>query len=181
MLPVDGHDPPATAVVEQLNAVDSAHERFGIVAFVARLVRAPNMRDVTELLGATRNFLFEESILFDIIADARDETVDVQYLRRNLAAEAFSPAFSAVGIKRAPGINNERSRFQSRLPGGPEIESYAAVIIASIDATSAGLADGIFDVRGLTFDASARLQRSILSSVPLHSALSSLHCAPECR
>src|SRR6266702_5478198 len=93
----------------------------------------------------------------------------------------ISPAFSAVGIKRATGITNERSRFQSRLPGGPEIESYAAVIIASIDATSAGLADGIFDVRGLKFDASARLQRSTLSSVPLHSALSSLHCARECR
>ena len=53
VLPVDGHDPPAAAVVEQLNAVDSAHERFGIVVFVARLVCAPNMRDPTKLLGGT--------------------------------------------------------------------------------------------------------------------------------
>ncbi len=51
-----------------------------------------------------------------------------------------SPARAVVGIKRAPGMNNERTRLQSRLPGGPEIESYEAVIIASIDATSAGLA-----------------------------------------
>ena len=89
VLPVNGHDPPAIAVVEQLDAVDSAHERFGIVVFVTRLVRAPDMCDVTELLAATRNFLFEESILFDVIAYARDEAVDVQHVRRNLATGAY--------------------------------------------------------------------------------------------
>jgi hypothetical protein len=38
-LPVNGHDPPTTAVVEQLNAVDPAHERLGTVRFVTRLER----------------------------------------------------------------------------------------------------------------------------------------------
>src|SRR5207245_1661197 len=57
VLPVNVHDPPTTIIVEQLNAVDPAHEWFGIVGFVARLVRAPDMRNVAELLGATRNFL----------------------------------------------------------------------------------------------------------------------------
>jgi hypothetical protein len=31
VLPINGHNPPASAVVEQLDTVDPAHERFGIV------------------------------------------------------------------------------------------------------------------------------------------------------
>jgi len=45
LLPVDVHDPPAFSVVEKLNAVDAAHERFGIVLVVARLINAPDMGD----------------------------------------------------------------------------------------------------------------------------------------
>ena len=123
VLPVNAHDPPTTLIVEQLNAVDPAHERFRILGFVARLVGAPDMCDPIELFGAPRDFLFVESVLLHVIADACDETVDVQYVRRDLADDACLPAFSIVGIKRAPGMNSERSRFQSHLPGGPEIES----------------------------------------------------------
>ena len=89
VLPVNVHDPPTTTVVEQLNAVDPAHEWFGIVGFVARLVRAPDMRNVAELLGATRNFLFEKPVLLNMIADAGDKAVDVQQLRRNLAIDVY--------------------------------------------------------------------------------------------
>ena len=49
LLPIDRHDPPTTAVMEQLNAVNPAHERFGIVGVVAGFVRAPDMRDVPKL------------------------------------------------------------------------------------------------------------------------------------
>jgi len=49
-------------------------------------------------------------------------------------------------MRRAPEINSERSRSQSRfLPAGPEITSYVAAIIASIDETSDGLASD-FDI-----------------------------------
>src|SRR5437762_8786196 len=59
---------------------------------------------------------------------------------------SFLPASTAVGMRRAPDINSERSRSQSRfLPAGPEITSYVAAMIASIDATSAGLASN-FDI-----------------------------------
>src|SRR5882724_6219523 len=61
------------------------------------------------------------------------------------SSELVAPGSSSVGTQRAPRMNNKRTRFQSRLPGGPEIESYAAVIIASIDATSVGLASD-FDI-----------------------------------
>jgi hypothetical protein len=88
MLPVNGHDPPAAAVVEQLNAVDSAHERFGIVVFVARLVPAPNMRDLTKLLGATRNFLFVKSVLRKIRPHTRNETIYVERFRREIVTPA---------------------------------------------------------------------------------------------
>lgn len=43
----------------------------------------------------------------------------------------------------ADGLKRDRKRFQSRsLPAGPDITSKAAVIIAVIDSTSAGLAAG---------------------------------------
>src|SRR6266436_1866247 len=71
---------------------------------------------------------------------------------------SFLPASTAVGIKRAPKRNSDRSRSQSRfLLAGPEITSYAAVTIASIDATSDGLASGMFDVSALTFDVGIRV------------------------
>src|SRR5216117_2794127 len=59
---------------------------------------------------------------------------------------SFLPASTAVGMRRAPEINSERSRSQSRfLPAVPEITSYVAAIIASIDETSDGLASD-FDI-----------------------------------
>src|SRR5687768_5147828 len=49
----------------------------------------------------------------------------------------------ASGMRRAPGANSDRKRFQSRAsPAGPEIDAYRAVTIASIVATSAGRAAG---------------------------------------
>src|SRR5207247_10991622 len=35
VLPINAHNPPTTAVIEKLNAVHPAHERFGIVRVVA--------------------------------------------------------------------------------------------------------------------------------------------------
>ncbi len=91
VLPIDGDDPPATAAVEQLDAIDPPHERFGIIYVVARFVRAPDMRDMSELFGAPRNFALKESVLLQEIPDARDEAVDIQHVRRDLAAEAYLP------------------------------------------------------------------------------------------
>ncbi len=88
VLPIDGHDPPATTVVEQLDAIDPPHERFGIIYVVARFVRAPDMGDMPELFGAPRNFALKESVLLQVIPDARDEAVDIQHVRRDLAAGA---------------------------------------------------------------------------------------------
>ena len=89
VLPVDGHDPPASAVIKQLNAVNPAHKPFRIICVLARFVRAPDMRDMSEFLGAPRDFFFVESVLLHVIANACDEAVDVQHVRRDLVAEAF--------------------------------------------------------------------------------------------
>src|SRR5207247_10280682 len=62
VLPINAHNPPMTAVIEKLNAVDPAHERFGIVRVVAGFVRAPDIRDVPELLSTTCNFLLVKSL-----------------------------------------------------------------------------------------------------------------------
>lgn len=64
----------------------------------------------------------------------------------------ISSAIFVVGINRAPGMNKERSRSLTLLPAGPEMTSLVAIMMASIDAMSAGLATGMFVVRGLMFD-----------------------------
>src|SRR5215207_5974589 len=54
-----------------------------------------------------------------------------------------------VGIRRPWGTKSERIRFQSRgWPAGPEITSYSAATMASIDDTSSGLACGTAMTRG---------------------------------
>jgi hypothetical protein len=63
VLPVNGQDPPAFAVIEKLKAVDAAHERRGIAWIVTRFVSAPNMRDSAKLFGAPRDFRFVKALL----------------------------------------------------------------------------------------------------------------------
>src|SRR6266567_4401481 len=84
VLPVDGHDPPPNAF-----GVNPAHKPFRIICVLARFVRTPDMRDMSEFLGAPRDYFFVESVLLHVIANACDEAVDVQHMRRDLVAEAF--------------------------------------------------------------------------------------------
>jgi len=84
VLPVDRQDPPATSIVEQLNAVDPAHERLGIVRIVARLVCAPNMRDLAELFDSARDFLFVEPGRREKRFDPGNVGIDIQDLRRKI-------------------------------------------------------------------------------------------------
>ena len=81
LLPVNGHDPPAALSTYKLNAVDSAHERLGIVGAIARLVCAPNVSDISKLLGTARNFLFKESLLLKIRFHAGNVTFNIQDIR----------------------------------------------------------------------------------------------------
>ena len=88
LLPINAHDPPATAVVEQLYAVNPTHKRFGITRVMARLVDAPDMRDTPELFCAPRNLLFVKSVLRKIRFHARNEAIYVQQFRRELVIRA---------------------------------------------------------------------------------------------
>ena len=90
VLPIDRQDPPATSIVEQLNAVDPAHERYGIARIVARLVCAPNMRDLAELFDSPRDFLFVESGFLESLLGSCDEAFDIQHLRRKSASRTDS-------------------------------------------------------------------------------------------
>src|SRR5581483_3853545 len=82
LLPIDIYDPPAMAVVKQLDAVDSAHERFEILLVMTRFVRTPYVSDVSELFGVPGDFLFEKSVLGKVWFHTGDETIHVQNLRR---------------------------------------------------------------------------------------------------
>ena len=63
VLPVNGQDPPALAVIEKLKTVDTAHQRLGIAQIVTRFVSAPNVRDSAKLLGTPRDLGFVETLL----------------------------------------------------------------------------------------------------------------------
>src|SRR5437899_9927046 len=88
LLPVDRQDPPSVSVVEKLNAVDPAHERHGLARIVARLVRAPDMCDLAELLDPPRDFLFIESDSREIRFHPGNVGIDIQDLRRKVVAIA---------------------------------------------------------------------------------------------
>src|SRR2546423_13643613 len=57
-LPEDADDPPALAVVHQLDAVDAARERLRVVGLVAALVPAPGVGDVGVGIDAPRDPFF---------------------------------------------------------------------------------------------------------------------------
>src|SRR4051812_45172814 len=63
-LPEDGHDPPTLAVIEQLKTVDAARERL-VARRMARFVCAEDLRDVSPLLGATRDLFLEKPLRLD--------------------------------------------------------------------------------------------------------------------
>ncbi len=100
VLPVNTHNPPTPSVVEKLNAIDPAHERFSVARVVTRFVRAPDVSDTAELFGATRNFFFVESMFRKKSGSARAMKPSTSRICGMSAS--FLPGF-AVGIKRAPG------------------------------------------------------------------------------
>ena len=61
LLPVNAHDPPTGAVVEQLNAVYPTHKRLGIIRIVTRFVSAPHVSNPAKLFGSPRGLLFVKS------------------------------------------------------------------------------------------------------------------------
>src|ERR1700722_3482352 len=75
-VPEDGDGPVAVAVLEELEAVDAAGERGGVVDVVAGLVGAPDLHDVAELLDLIVDGVFEEAGRGHSGAAAGDVTVD---------------------------------------------------------------------------------------------------------
>ena len=138
VLPVNGENPPAFAIIKKLNAVDASHKRFRIGRGVARFVSAPNMRDATELFSPSGDFCFVKTFLLEQRLDPRNVPFDVQNLRRKIGV---------VLGRSSRGWNQTRAGIKERafpLPIAPysrrpgdDIVSAAATI-ASIDSTSAG-------------------------------------------
>src|SRR5688572_31774498 len=62
-VPEDRDDPPAGAVVQELDAVDAARERLRIRLRVLRVIRAEHVRDVAEALHAAPDLALEETAL----------------------------------------------------------------------------------------------------------------------
>lgn len=74
-VPEDADDPPALAVIEELNAVDAAREgRFAGV--VARFIAAEDLRDVAEGFDAAVNGRFEKTVLEEVSAATSDVVLD---------------------------------------------------------------------------------------------------------
>ena len=125
-LPVDRHDPPAPAVVHELDAIDAALEGFGVVRLMARLIRAEDVRDVTELLGAARALALEETFRREDGCGALDEVFGREDVRRVLflARERRVGRRARWPVRRSRDEPRAGDEEQSRgLPAGPEITS----------------------------------------------------------
>src|SRR2546430_17495420 len=85
VLPINADDPPPRAIIEQLEAVDPAHERIGILGIVPRLVRAPDMSDSAKLLGSSHDFFFKKTVPSKIPLHAIDVAIDIEQLRCEFA------------------------------------------------------------------------------------------------
>ena len=72
--PVDGHDPPAGAVVQQLEGVDAAGEGFRIRLQPARLVGAERVRDDPVLLGDAVDLDLVEAVLLEAMRPSSRRT-----------------------------------------------------------------------------------------------------------
>jgi len=84
VLPINAHNPPTTAVIEKLDAVNSAHKWLSVARVVTRFVCAPNVRNLPELFDAPGDFLFVETLSLDERFDTCDVTLDVEDLRRKI-------------------------------------------------------------------------------------------------
>jgi hypothetical protein len=93
VLPVNAHDPPTRAIVEELNAVNATHKWFRIVRIVARFVRAPNMSNMPKQFRLPRYLFFEESIVREVCGATGNEPIDVEQLRRDPTEIYFSGIF----------------------------------------------------------------------------------------
>src|SRR5215471_1008999 len=67
LIPKDADDPPTSAIIEQLNAVDPAGER-GLSRSMAGFVAAEDLRDVSECFNPIHDGTFKESVLQKVIA-----------------------------------------------------------------------------------------------------------------
>src|SRR2546423_6245466 len=81
-LPEDADDPPALAVVHQLDAVDAAREGLRVVGLVATFVCAPGVDDVAVGFDAARDLLLVEALSGEKLARALGVAVNVVDVRR---------------------------------------------------------------------------------------------------
>src|SRR2546427_6228679 len=90
LVPQNAHDPPAVAVIEQLNAVDAASEGR-LSGSVPGFIAAKNLRDVSIGLNATHDGALEEGVLREVIASQPDVIFDTHGVDSNNTIPAFAP------------------------------------------------------------------------------------------
>jgi len=79
-VPQDAQDPPAGAVVEELDAIDAAGEGL-FVRSVAGFVAAEDLRDVTEFLDPVDDGGFEKAMCIEVRSRVLDIVVDGEEAR----------------------------------------------------------------------------------------------------
>ena len=77
-LPEDRHNPPALAVVHQLDAVDATLKRLGVVWRVSRFIGAKDVRDLTKLFSLARGLSFVKTFFLRKATSALDILVNRQ-------------------------------------------------------------------------------------------------------
>src|SRR5712692_4762007 len=96
--PVDGQDPPAASVIEQLKAVDAARKRL-LCLSVTGFVGAPDMSDVIPGFDAVGNGALEKTFFRKIVAGPLNVIVNGQGIRGD-----FSFIVATAGNEPGAGI-----------------------------------------------------------------------------
>ena len=81
MLPVNGQDPPAFPVIEELEAVNAAHEWRRFVRIMTRIVSAPNVSNPAKLFRSPRDLFFVKTSALKKPLDSLYVSLHIQYLR----------------------------------------------------------------------------------------------------
>ena len=71
-LPKDRNNPPTLTVVHQLNAVDAALKRLGVLWRVSRFIGAEGVCNLAKLFGLPRGLAFVKTFLFEKTTAALD-------------------------------------------------------------------------------------------------------------
>src|SRR5258707_9860596 len=123
-VPEDIHDPIAVAILEKLEAIDTAGKRLRIIEIMPRLISAPNLHNIAKLLNFIVDRAFKETIPGKPPATALTVPIHRQH-------DGIAMPRATIGRRRSHSGNKPRIRNKQR----PHTVPIARLALATRDHT----------------------------------------------